>query len=220
MLMKRTYYKLNEEDVMEIVSEYLAEQAGYKTFGTNTRIFSDGESWNMVIAIGEADDMGIHRIDMEKLNSELEYNGTHGQPGYWQSDKDIKRTIDSFIKNNENERRVKTKQCIWKGIKLIILMSIAAFILYWLFSIGICEYNTYVHGNEFDSFPALVDPESKVKVLEYGNDTARIYTESGKYGNGNIITYKKENGNWYFDRWETVWSGSGSADGFVWPYIR
>ena len=43
---------------------------------------------------------------------------------------------------------------------------------------------------------------------------------SEEFRNGNILTYKKENGSWYFDRWETVWSRSGSADGFVWPYIR
>ena len=219
MLMKRTYYKLNEEDVMEIVSEHLAEQAGYKTFGTNTRIFSDGKSWNMVIAIGEAEDFEIHRMDMEKLNRVLDYFGCVGQPGYWHSDKDMNLTIASFIKNNENERRVKTKKCIWKGIKLIVLIIIAVFILYWLFSIGICEYNTYAHGDEFGSFGDIVDPESKVKVLEYGNNTARIYTVSEKFRNGNILTYKKENNNWHFDKRETVWSGSGSADSFVCPYI-
>lgn len=102
--MNRTYYKLNIDDVIEIVSDYLAENSGYKTFATNTRVFEDEGNWNMVIAIGEADDFEIHKIDMEELNKNIKYNGIHGQKGCWQSDDEIKETIKVFLANNKNTR--------------------------------------------------------------------------------------------------------------------
>ena len=36
-----------------------------------------------------------------------------------------------------------------------------------------------------------------------------------------IYYFKNTNNNWEFDgRWNTVWSKMGSANGFIWPYIR
>ena len=104
--MNRTYYKLNIDDVIEIVSDYLAENSGYKTFATNTRIFEDEENWNMVIAIGEAEDLEIHNINMEEINKSISYNGIHGQKGCWQSDEEIKETIKGFLENNKNNRKI------------------------------------------------------------------------------------------------------------------
>ena len=104
--MKRTYFKLNIDDVMEIVSEHLAEKSGYKTFGTNTRIFSDEKNWNMIIVIGEVDDLEIHKINMNELNEKLEYNGTHGLENYWKTDDELKKAVDKFIKKNREDRFV------------------------------------------------------------------------------------------------------------------
>lgn len=100
--MNRIYYKLNIDDVIEIVSDYLAENSGYKTFATNTRVFEDEGNWYMVIAIGEADDLEIHKIDMEELNKNIDYNGIHGLKGCWQGDEKIKETINEFLSNNKN----------------------------------------------------------------------------------------------------------------------
>ncbi len=97
--MKRKYFKLNMDDVMEIVSEELAASEGFKTFSTKTEIISDGESWYMVVAIGELEDNGIHNINMSELAQKIEYNGTHGND-YWLSDEAMKRTVEGFLKKN------------------------------------------------------------------------------------------------------------------------
>ena len=55
--------------------------------------------------------------------------------------------------------------------------------------------------------------------MEYSKDNARVYyvTENSF---GNMISFVKYNNNWDMVNWETIWSKSGSADGFIWPYIR
>lgn len=37
-IMKKSYFKLNIEDVMEIVSEHMAVSEGFDSFSTNTKV--------------------------------------------------------------------------------------------------------------------------------------------------------------------------------------
>lgn len=106
-----------------------------------------------------------------------------------------------------------------KYLRRIIVLLIIFFVLFWLSSLLKCEINTYKHSEEFRYIGDIGDKNGNIKVLNYNDNFARVYW-TGKY-NGNIFTYIKHNNNWFFESWErTVWSSSGSADGFVWPYIR
>lgn len=93
--MKRKYFKLNLDDVTEIVSEYAAEKAGFKTFITRSFVY-DEDGWYMLIAVGDLEDTELLSIDMEELKKNVEYNGTHGD-GYWQTDEDIKRAMEGYL---------------------------------------------------------------------------------------------------------------------------
>lgn len=102
------------------------------------------------------------------------------------------------------------------------------FVLFWLGSIAVCEYNTYKYGEIFRNIKIhdisgeryLKGEDEKVKVLKYRRDSAEIYVVwENKVGN--IYYFKRDNGdNWKFDYWDTIWSKTGSADKFIWPYIR
>lgn len=106
-----------------------------------------------------------------------------------------------------------------KYLKRIICLLIICFVSFWLCSLLICEINTYKHSEEFRNIGNIEDQNGNIKVLSYTDNFARVYWTSDY--NGNIFTYKKYNNKWNFENWErTVWSSSGSADGFVWPYIR
>ena len=35
---------------------------------------------------------------------------------------------------------------------------------------------------------------------------------------GDVVTYTKENGQWKFYRWDTIWAEEGSASEVIWPY--
>ncbi len=101
--------------------------------------------------------------------------------------------------------------------------------MFWLGSIAVCEFNAFKYGDIFRNVEVhdiggrrcLTD--EKIKVLEYSDEYAKVYsvfeTESNK--GGSIYYFRRSNNNWEFDRWgETIWSKMGSADGFIWPYIR
>lgn len=36
----------------------------------------------------------------------------------------------------------------------------------------------------------------------------------------NLVWFKKEDGKWMYDNWETIWSQNGSADGWTFPFYR
>lgn len=94
----------------------------------------------------------------------------------------------------------------------------------WLAAFLKCEILTHQYGGEFAETyrenTMLCEPEYW-KVLEYNEDFARVYYVGEGRCYGNILRFKKVNGTWKYDLWEaTVWSKTGSADGYVWPYIR
>jgi hypothetical protein len=110
---------------------------------------------------------------------------------------------------------------IKKAILIIILVITGGFLAYWSISIVKCEFLTSKHGKEFVGLELqtnLLDQAEILKVLHYSEITATVYYKD-IYG-GNILEFRKENNVWILNRWITVWSKQGSADGFMWPYIR
>lgn len=105
-------------------------------------------------------------------------------------------------------------------VKKIFLVIFIGFILFWGGSVIICEIMTTQHGSEFLEFKEI-STASKFKILTYTDDFARIYCVNFNETNGSIHNFVKRDGNWVYNNWENgVWSKTGTADGFVWPYIR
>ena len=102
--MKRKYFKLNIEDVIDIVTESLAISEGFDTFSTKSGVMSENGNWYLIVAVGEADDLKIGELDIAELGKSIEYNGTHEIEGYWQTDEEIKKAVENFLKNNKNNR--------------------------------------------------------------------------------------------------------------------
>lgn len=113
---------------------------------------------------------------------------------------------------------------IWVWLLGVIGVIVLGLAIIWLAAFVKCEVLTNRYGSEFAEAyrenTMLCEPEYW-KVLEYSEDFARVYYVGEDRCYGNILTFKKVNGEWKYDTWEaTVWSKTGSADGFVWPYIR
>lgn len=109
-----------------------------------------------------------------------------------------------------------------KRIIIILIIIISFFVLFWLGSFIKCEILTARHGQEFSELYKLTNMIDKIdylKVMEYSEDNARVYYVTENLF-GNMISFVKYNNNWDMVNWETIWSKSGSADGFIWPYIR
>ena len=108
---------------------------------------------------------------------------------------------------------------IMKHIPLIIILAVLAF---WLFSILWVEAQTAIHMDEFnypDDIASMSGDVDYLKVLKY-SDYALVYFVSGDHSVGNTAQFRYINNQWEFYKWnDTVWSKTGSAEGFVWPYL-
>ena len=112
-----------------------------------------------------------------------------------------------------------------KYVKIILLGIILLLLLYWGGSILKCEIlsQKYVHQFEdaYKEHTMLMECE-KIKVLEYSETSASVYYITQGRGSGSVLRFERKSvtEEWEFVAWEVIWSTSGSADEFIWPYIR
>lgn len=108
--------------------------------------------------------------------------------------------------------------------KKIIKIFIITFFVIWFFSIIKCEILTQLHGREFSKGyweTNMIGRCDYLKVINYSSDSAKVYyVETKVYGYGDLLSFKKINDSWIIEKWETIWSKYGSADDFIWPYLR
>ena len=116
--------------------------------------------------------------------------------------------------------------------KIISVIVIGVFI-FWLISIVPIWIRTAQFGHEFTYhyrqtlFPPYGFPD-RMRVMSYSDDVAVVYYSARRGpagelpcgGLGVLITFTMVNDEWILYRWEVIWSASGSADGFIWPFIR
>lgn len=112
------------------------------------------------------------------------------------------------------------------GRKKIIVLCISAAcglpLLLWSMSLIKCELLTYAHHDEFkDAYlqdTMLPEKIASFKILHYSDSCASVYYVGEKHSGGDVIEFEWKNGKWCVEHWKTVWSGSGSASGVIWPY--
>ena len=111
-----------------------------------------------------------------------------------------------------------------KTFLIISLALLILLILFWDIPILKCEILTYKYGYQFDTIyqeNTNFDKIEYLKVLEYSDTNTRVYYVTENRATGEILNFSKRNGEWKMNKWWTVWSNvGGSADDFVWPYIR
>ena len=89
------------------------------------------------------------------------------------------------------------------------------------------EFLTARHLAEFDLqisvlsdwFPGWQDGTFRFKVLQYtAGAEAVIYAYSSEIGL--TLNFRWQNGAWQYQSWDALWSQTGSADQFIWPYLH
>lgn len=108
-----------------------------------------------------------------------------------------------------------------KSTKLLLLI-LCLVVIIWGGSIVRCEVLTVRHGDTFAheyTQTGIIAGNDYLKVINISKSKATVYYVS-KGTFGNIIHFANSNGQWKLQSWETVWSKNGSADGFMWPYLR
>lgn len=103
-----------------------------------------------------------------------------------------------------------------------LLKAIAAVcLILWLGAIARCEILTWLHGDEFaDAWQQtrMIDGVTTMKVLDCDKWFARVYYKND--AGGHLLLFKRRIPGWEMVSWDTVWAKRGSADDFIWPYIR
>jgi len=75
---KRKIFKYNEDDILEILSEYLAGENGFNTFQSRTLLLgTPGKDLRLIAVVGELEDDDITNLDLEDIDKEMDYNGSH-----------------------------------------------------------------------------------------------------------------------------------------------
>lgn len=107
----------------------------------------------------------------------------------------------------------KTKKTVIIIFAILILIIFSPYIK--------TEYLTLKYGNEFiglEKETNMLNQAKYHKVFSYSKNKAEVFYVSDT---GDLITFVKgENNDWQIQEWKTVWSTSGSADDFIWPYYR
>lgn len=84
------------------------------------------------------------------------------------------------------------------------------------------EILTYLHGKEFYGLEEQVNmlAESEYcKVFAYDSKhLALVYYVEKNHSSANLFTFIKEDEDWKLYQWDTIWSSSGTADDFIWPF--
>ena len=74
------------------------------------------------------------------------------------------------------------------------------------------------YGPQFEALyeqTHMIDHADYCKVLEYDGSHARCcYLERGV--DTNVLEFEFRIGKWVMTSWDTIWSGSGSADRLMW----
>ena len=72
--------KYSEDDILEIVTEYMAEKHKFEEFRSKSIILgTPGIDLRLVAIIAELDDDSIKNINLEELELTVGYNGEHSQ---------------------------------------------------------------------------------------------------------------------------------------------
>lgn len=74
--MNHKYFKLNEDDILSIVKDYLIEQTEVETTQVNLKLVITPESdINLVAAVGKLEDDSIEQVDLQEIGKQINYNG-------------------------------------------------------------------------------------------------------------------------------------------------
>lgn len=111
-----------------------------------------------------------------------------------------------------------------KIVKWMLIIILSAFPVYWLGSIAKCEFFTLIHGDKFEDGyleTGWFNDIRSFKIIEYSQTEATVYyVDADRTVGFTIQFFKNQSNHFEIKSWDTVWSKSGSADGFIWPYIR
>ncbi|MFF5996085.1 hypothetical protein AAGS61_15235 [Lysinibacillus sp. KU-BSD001] len=102
--MKHSYFKLNEEDILHIVKDFLLQQLNSEqSQGNLALVQASKDELHLVAAFSNIEDDSIQQLDLQSLGKTIDYNGP------------ISSLTDSnFIDTSSTETKEKVQQLLQK----------------------------------------------------------------------------------------------------------
>ena len=97
--MDNKYFKYNKDDILEIITEYLAEENGFETFIASSNLIIENGVVSFVAAIGELGNEEVDSINLNELFKEMNFNGTHSGVGL--TDEQMGKALDKMIETGD-----------------------------------------------------------------------------------------------------------------------
>lgn len=77
---KKIILKYNQDDILEIVTEYMAAKHGFEEFNGKAMLYgAAGRDLRVVAVIGDLEDESISSSDLNAIDEMSDYNGDHSQ---------------------------------------------------------------------------------------------------------------------------------------------
>ncbi|MGC9934299.1 hypothetical protein [Priestia aryabhattai] len=75
---KRKYFKYNEEDILEILSEYFYTDCNFETIGSKAILLGEpGKDLRLIGVVGDGEDEELYETNLEELDGKIDFNGSH-----------------------------------------------------------------------------------------------------------------------------------------------
>ena len=107
--------------------------------------------------------------------------------------------------------------------KLVLFLVLVLIICVIILPYVRVEILTMLHKDEFATEYTqtnMVDDIEYLKVMEYSDQIAKVYYVIQNHEGAELITFERREHIWTMVKWESVWSKTGSASEFIWPYYR
>lgn len=104
--MKHNYFKLNEDDILSIVKDYLLTQLDYnQSQGNLALVQSENNEIHLIAAFGEVSDNSIQNLDLKNLANTISLNGPISslQNEFHTKSSEAKTVLHNLIEKLENE---------------------------------------------------------------------------------------------------------------------
>ncbi len=113
------------------------------------------------------------------------------------------------------------KVCLSVIIPIAVAFTVLISVLF--FPYIKAEFLTLSHGDEFAELYEQIGWLTGIeyfKVIEYSADAATVVYIEGGHNTCFRVEFVAEGDSWRAESFDCVWSTSGSADSFMWPYYR
>ncbi|KQU13792.1 hypothetical protein ASG61_30055 [Bacillus sp. Leaf75] len=75
---KRKYFKYNEQDILEILSEYLHTNSNSETISSKAILLGEtAKDLRLVTVVGDGEDEELYETDLEEIDKKIDFNGSH-----------------------------------------------------------------------------------------------------------------------------------------------